>query len=72
MTFVIVMGDNDIDYVSAYGPFETEQDADNAITQGETMHPGYAKAADESGENLLRVVPLNSIAQLHQEMGEIA
>lgn len=73
MSFVIVMGDNDIDYVSAYGPpFETEADAEAAITVGETLHPGYATAVEETGENAVRVVELKSVAELHTTMGEMA
>lgn len=69
---VILMGDNDIDYVSAFGPYQSKEGAENAIDEGTRLHPGYDLAVDESGENKVRIVALGSTADLHRQMGEMA
>lgn len=50
--WVILIGDNDIDYVTAFGPFDTQADAQTAADA--------LPSDEESGENLVRVSKLES------------
>jgi len=60
--WVILVGDLDIDYASAYGPFATEEEA-NAVAD---LYPD-----DDSGEDNVRVVHLGSVDELRNSMIEM-
>ena len=64
MTYIIVQGDNDIDYVSAYGPFDTVAEADAALDALEVAVPGYQAENDSNGEQILRIVRLQPFKEL--------
>ena len=70
--WVVVMGDRDIDYVSAFGPFPTREAADAAVAEGERLHPGHADAVAASGENQMRTVRLEGVTRLYARMKETA
>jgi hypothetical protein len=55
MSWVIAVGDNDIDYVDVYGTFDTEEEANTALVEV------FGPEDDEDGENLPRVKPLQSL-----------
>jgi len=57
--WIVLVGDMDIDYASAYGPFDTVGEA-NAVAN---LYPD-----DDSGENNVRVVALGSVDNLRKRM----
>lgn len=57
--WIVLVGDMDIDYASAYGPFDTIEEA-NAVAD---LYPD-----DDSGEDNVRVVRLESVDALRNSM----
>lgn len=60
--WVILVGDLDIDYASAYGPFATAEEA-NTVAD---LYPD-----SDSGEDNVRVVRLESVDALRNSMIEM-
>ena len=60
--WIILVGDNDIDYASAYGPFSSAEEANSVAND----YPD-----DESGEDNVRVVRLGSVEDLRAAMSEL-
>lgn len=64
--YVLLIGDNDIDYTQAYGPFANHEDA----VAAQTLFAESAACHDEDGEDMPRAVRVLPYTELLERITE--